>query len=799
MAVSGEILAGLLGFSLVEKAGDTLDKIFESVFGGESFKDILRDAADRFSAATGKIPPNHDLERTIRACELLATRTLLTRYAQEKERERLARGGIWNEPFVAAAQNWLSEQIGLLPGASPKPDHELIAELEARLDEALSARTLAELRAALAEPQRRVWRELTHGAAGRDAWRAPDDLEAMFLGDGGEKRPGWALVFVALMREALKSNHKAEVAFLAARLAALRPLQERMAEKLDRIETKVDALPDAVVEKLLAALDARGETRKAESAGLERRTLFALAQRLRPEETLDLERAIVELEKAVEIALEAIARGQRGTNEGEFVDHVLSRLAELTKQGAFDEGAREVDAALAELDRRRAEQEEAFRRQRRALLEAGVEQDSLRRDAAAVARRLEVIAAQEHPGERPAWTKTFRESWDRYYEEGLQKGVNFSLEIAIALARRMVEGARDGKQKGDAKNLLGSALGVLGERETGTGTLSNAAAVFRGALKEYSREIAPLDWAGTQNNLGNTLRVLGERETETRSLKEAVDAFREALKERTRERSIVDWAVTLNNLGAALSSLGDCEGDEKLLRDAIAVFRDVLQQLDPKCFQLLWARTQINLGNALQILGERIAVSEHLQDAVAAYRQALTQCTRERNPLDWAMTQNNLGNALGILGEQENDAQRFDESAIAFRAALQEWTRERIPSAWAMTQSNLGNALLRFGEREGRTERLEEAVAAYSEALKERTRERVPFAWATTQNNLGAALRALGERESGTGRLEEAVAAFSAALTVYTREASPYYFEGTQRNLSRALALLEERRKAGRG
>jgi hypothetical protein len=156
MAVSGEILAGLLGFSLVEKAGDTLDKIFESVFGGESFKDILRDGAARFSATTGKIPPNHDLERTIRACELLATRTLLKRYAQEKKRERLARGGLWSEPFVTAALAWLSEQIGLLPGASPKPDHELVAELEARLDGALSARTLPELRAALAEPQRLV-------------------------------------------------------------------------------------------------------------------------------------------------------------------------------------------------------------------------------------------------------------------------------------------------------------------------------------------------------------------------------------------------------------------------------------------------------------------------------------------------------------------------------------------------------------------------------------------------------------------------------------------------------------------
>ena len=119
------------------------------------------------------------------------------------------------------------------------------------------------------------------------------------------------------------------------------------------------------------------------------------------------------------------------------------------------------------------------------------------------------------------------------------------------------------------------------------------------ALKEYTREKVPLDWATTQNNLGNALRALGERESGTTRLEGAVHAYEEALKERTREKVPLDWAMTQNNL-----------------------------------------------GNALKGLGERESGTTRLEAAVHAYEEALKERTREKVPLDWATTQNNLGNAL---------------------------------------------------------------------------------------------------------------------------------------------------------
>ena len=81
------------------------------------------------------------------------------------------------------------------------------------------------------------------------------------------------------------------------------------------------------------------------------------------------------------------------------------------------------------------------------------------------------------------------------------------------------------------QNNLGTALQVLGERESGTARLEEAVAAYRAALEERTRERVPLDWAVTQNNLGTALTRLGERESGTARLEEAVGAYRAALEE----------------------------------------------------------------------------------------------------------------------------------------------------------------------------------------------------------------------------------------------------------------------------
>ena len=104
--------------------------------------------------------------------------------------------------------------------------------------------------------------------------------------------------------------------------------------------------------------------------------------------------------------------------------------------------------------------------------------------------------------------------------------------------------------------------GRSGSGRAGRRKLEEAVAAYREALKEWTRERVPLQWAMTQNNLGTALATLGERESGTARLEEAVAAYREALKEWTRERVPLQWAMTqIQSRHCALGARGAGERD----------------------------------------------------------------------------------------------------------------------------------------------------------------------------------------------------------------------------------------------
>ena len=136
----------------------------------------------------------------------------------------------------------------------------------------------------------------------------------------------------------------------------------------------------------------------------------------------------------------------------------------------------------------------------------------------------------------------------------LEKGLNGVIEKIAAL---LEGGAVESDRRASLQMALGVALMAMGERESGTERLEQAVVAHTEALKEWTRERVPLNWAMTQNNLGNALMVLGRRERGTERLEQAVVAYTEALKEWTRDRVPLDWAMTQNNLGVALAVLGE--------------------------------------------------------------------------------------------------------------------------------------------------------------------------------------------------------------------------------------------------
>ena len=302
----------------------------------------------------------------------------------------------------------------------------------------------------------------------------------------------------------------------------------------------------------------------------------------------------------------------------------------------------------------------------------------------------------------------------------------------------------------DVRLAAAGALYDYGERRGGTGAFYAAVAAYRRIVKDdYTREAMPTAWAATQNNLGTVLRSLGDRESGTVRLEEAATAYRAALEVYTREAMPTDWAATQNNLGNVLQSLGERESGTVRLEAAAAAYRAALEVYTREAMPTDWAATQNSLGTALRSLGDRESGTVRLEEAATAYRAALEVYAREAMPTDWAATQNNLGNVLQSLGERESGTVRLEAAAAAYRAALEVYTREAMPTDWAMTQNNLGNVLRSLGEREGGTVRLEAAAAAYRAALEVYTREAMPTDWARTQNNLGIVLQASENAKAG--------------------------------------------------
>ncbi|MGQ0446675.1 MAG: tetratricopeptide repeat protein, partial [Beijerinckiaceae bacterium] len=187
-------------------------------------------------------------------------------------------------------------------------------------------------------------------------------------------------------------------------------------------------------------------------------------------------------------------------------------------------------------------------------------------------------------------------------------------------------------------NAEAHALNRQGEEFGDNAAALSAIERYRHLAELRPRNAFPLDWARTQNNLGTALRVLGERESGTARLDEAVAAYREALEENTRARVPLDWAMTQMNLGNALFRLGERESGTARLKEAVAAYRAVLIVATRERAPRIWASTQHDLAFALERLGERESGTEKLEEAVAAYREALNERTRERVPLAWAMT-----------------------------------------------------------------------------------------------------------------------------------------------------------------
>ena len=731
MAVSGVLLAAFGAKEALGWSADLVESAADLLFDGAG-RSVLDGVQGRLRGYLGHIPANHDLENALRLVALTSTVVVLKCYSRAEEADRFDNRASQPPPFIGAAETWLRQALGIGGTLKIKTNADLVRDLEAELDTALTTHNVDALRTALQASETEMWRELTEGATAHGGGTAPADFAALFRGEIVGK-PGWSLIVQAFMREAMKKNPRALVAFVTSRLAYLRNDLAGLSTKLDATLDGIGALRQGQ-ETLLLGQEAMARDTAAAQAEAERRHAEAMAATAANQAQLDRMAAAIEREKGVPLpVIEAILTGfghtealadppraeqvlrakadeyialrdrlNRLTNDDPKVQALRQRAAAALAAGGFAE----ADQFLAEAERRDLDVVEEL-------------------ETLAIRRRLSAAESRAERGAAARLQLDYRGAASHYAEAAAIVPATHAAERWRYTVYRALALYVQGREFGDNPALL------------------DGIAAFQTALGLAPRDRVPLDWATTQNNLGIALATLGARESGTARLDQAVGAYRAALLEWTRDRVPLDWAATQNNL-----------------------------------------------GNALATLGARESGTARLNQAVEAYRAALLERTRDRVPLDWAMTQNNLGLALQTLGARESGTARLDQAVEAYRAALLEWTRDRVPLDWAMTQNNLGGALATLGERESGTARLDQAVEAYRAALLERTRDRVPLDWAHSQYNLANTLALLAERSGDRGTLEEAIACMRDAAEVYRQGNVTYWLPIAERRVREMEAAL---------
>lgn len=445
-------------------------------------------------------------------------------------------------------------------------------------------------------------------------------------------------------------------------VSGIRDAQSQQGQTLQRIEES-----GARVEALLQALEATPTGKRARREIGDNRPFVVLARRIN-QEVDDPDQALAELTAMVELVLQRQAEAKQGTNLGELVDSALRRIAENSRRGEFELAANEAAAAFVEWERNEAERRDVVRQAGLKLVEANIEQNVLQRDADATAQwAVRGVELEYGPGDDRM--DALGDTIDAWYERGDAAASNFDLLVVVAIARLMLAGCSNDRERWFSLLWLGNAYGKLGEREPDNARLKDAAETFRTAFKYVDREESPTGWALTQGNLGGILAQLGEREQSIDQLEAAAAAFRAALQQYSQQETPVDWARIQNNLGAVLIAIGSLTGNPTKFEESIISLSEALKEWTRDRVPLQWAGLCYNLGNAHAQIGMAMGDIARLHEALDFYRAAMEERTIERAPLRWCETALAIARTFGIMAQFIDVSEWLNEAnELALRA-----------------------------------------------------------------------------------------------------------------------------------
>jgi len=181
-----------------------------------------------------------------------------------------------------------------------------------------------------------------------------------------------------------------------------------------------------------------------------------------------------------------------------------------------------------------------------------------------------------------------------------------------------------------------------------------------------------------------------EEETRKENLSHAINAYNEALKVYTLEEQPMEYAVTQNNLGMSYCVLAGITKEEEDFYNAIEAYNEALKVYTLEEQPMEYAVTCTNLAIAYSLLSELSNREENLANAIEAYNEALKVYTLEEQPMEYATTQNNLGMLYWMIAELADRRGNLINAINAYNEALKVYTLKEYPSEYGSINKNLG-------------------------------------------------------------------------------------------------------------
>ncbi|MCA3357417.1 MAG: DUF1217 domain-containing protein [Roseomonas sp.] len=199
--------------------------------------------------------------------------------------------------------------------------------------------------------------------------------------------------------------------------------------------------------------------------GLADSVTTALAGQLRPGENATMDRAKLELDYSATLTAVTIRMGELPDSDlPGIVRDALQQTALLIGTGKFDSALSAIDLALTDLESAGGISAEQTRAGRLALMESGIAVAQMARDAFGVAERIEKLVMLDTP-DNPAWSSAYKVRLDAFHKDGIERNANFALEVAAAMAQRMVDSSINSFDADLAKSYSDRSTIVLNSRD----------------------------------------------------------------------------------------------------------------------------------------------------------------------------------------------------------------------------------------------------------------------------------------------------------------------------------------------